>query len=133
MAAGGASKWIFLLPTGPDTTCIGPCLSSRHWATLIFIIPENPVGNNTACHPKIRSDINFQEWLFVAPSNNCTRPSAFESCASFNPASGSPSWRPTENRTASGFSVSPSMADFFNASSTKISARGFAEYQNPVP
>ena len=41
----GASKWTRSLPIGPETTCIGPVLSSRQAPALICCMPLRPVGN----------------------------------------------------------------------------------------
>lgn len=57
-AAAGASKWTCSLPTGPDTTVIGPVLSSRQAPTLILVIPLRPAGNREACHEKSLSAVS---------------------------------------------------------------------------
>ncbi len=57
-AALGASKWTCSLPTGPETTCIGPVLSSRQAPTLILFMPLRPVGNSDACHEKSLSAVS---------------------------------------------------------------------------
>jgi hypothetical protein len=68
----------------PDTTCIGPFLSSRQAPTLILNIPERPLGNREECQPKKRSEL-------------------------INPEISNPNRLAKEDRTCSGLSVMPSI------------------------
>ena len=57
-SAFGASKWTCSFPIGPETTCIGPVLSSRQAPALIFVMPLRPVGNSEACQANSRSAVS---------------------------------------------------------------------------
>src|SRR6202021_2429129 len=47
--ASGARKWTFSFPMGPETTSIGPVLSSRHAPVLILVMPFLPRGYRDSC------------------------------------------------------------------------------------
>lgn len=59
-ALGGRCLIMHLLTANrPETTCIGPALSSRHPPTTILDMPLRPVGNIAACHANNRSSLVF--------------------------------------------------------------------------
>ena len=116
-SAFGASKCIFSLPIPPETTCISPVL---HCATSILYIPLLPVGNNAACQPKSLSSLNDLSVFCVASSIISTTPSIF--LFEFTiPKFSNPRRTAIDERTNSGFRISPSISEVFNTSWINVS------------
>ena len=78
-------------------------------------MPLRPVGNSEACQSNMRSLVSGASKFLVASSIISTTPST--SLLAFgSPATSRPSRRAIDDRTSSGFNISPSMAEDFTTS-----------------
>ncbi len=110
----------------------GARLTVRHPPTVILCMLLRPVGNSAACQSNKRSLVNGLANCCVASSIISTTPSTSR-LAGVSPAISIPSLRAMDERTSSGFRLSPSMAEDLTTSFVSVLSDASRLSSKPSP